>query len=151
MRAILQRVSKANVIAGDLGSTKIKNGLLVFIAFSPEDNSEDEKWLIRKILNMRIFPDKTGQMNLSLHDIKGEVIVISQFTLYADTKKGNRPGFTRSASPKLARILYESFLNKLKSTTQLMVKDGFFGANMNVKSVNTGPVTIILDSKNKTI
>ena len=148
MRAILQRVSEASVqINGDVFSY-IKNGVLVLLGIEESDSPEDLNWLVRKITNLRIFGDENGKMNFSLGDINGEVLVVSQFTLFTSTKKGNRPSFIKSAKPDIAIPLYEGFTKKIQSEIHTTVKTGKFGADMKVELINDGPVTILLDSKN---
>jgi D-tyrosyl-tRNA(Tyr) deacylase len=148
MRVLLQRVSEASVkIEGKING-QIGQGLLLLVGICAEDNQEDIDWLIQKIVNMRIFSDENGKMNLSVHDIHGEILVISQFTLHASTKKGNRPSFIGAARPEIAIPLYENFITQLK-LSNLKVETGIFGADMKVSLVNDGPVTIWLDSKNK--
>ena len=149
MRVVVQRVKKACVSVNNELSGEIEKGLLVFLGVGKEDTEEDVHWLSKKIMNLRIFNDPDGKMNLSLLDIKGEVLLISQFTLYASTKKGNRPSFIKSADPVLGEKLYNYFLQHLKNEYKLNVASGKFGAMMNVDLINDGPVTIIMDSKNK--
>ena len=148
MRVLLQRVSEASVkIEGKING-QIGQGLLLLVGICAEDNQEDIDWLIQKMVNMRIFSDENGKMNLSVQDIHGEILVISQFTLHASTKKGNRPSFIDAARPEIAIPLYENFITQLK-LSNLKVETGIFGADMKVSLVNDGPVTIWLDSKNK--
>lgn len=148
MRVLLQRVSEASVkIEGKING-QIGQGLLLLVGICAEDNQDDIYWLIQKIVNMRIFSDKNGKMNLSVQDIHGEILVISQFTLHASTKKGNRPSFIDAARPEIAIPLYNKFIEKLQSS-DLKVETGIFGSDMKVSLVNDGPVTISLDSKNK--
>lgn len=150
MKVVIQRVSQANVkIEGkEVGS--IQTGLLLFLGVGPDDNQEDIDYLVKKITNMRIFSDEEGKMNLSLLDIHGELLIISQFTLHAITKKGNRPSFINAAKPDLANKLYLDFIAACKSNIgKYQVANGQFGANMQVGLVNDGPVTITLDSKVK--
>src|SRR5699024_4203645 len=146
MRAVIQRVSAADVkikgnIVGEIGE-----GLLVLLGVGKEDTEEDAEYLTKKILNLRIFEDEDGKMNLSLLDIKGELLIVSQFTLYGDVRKGRRPSFTDSASPKKAEEIYEQFIDNCKAEN-INVEKGQFGAEMDVSLVNNGPVTILLDSK----
>jgi len=149
MRAVVQRVSKASVeITGTLRS-EIKTGFLILLGIEASDTTEDVEWLVNKITQLRIFADNDGKMNLSLKDINGELLVVSQFTLFASTKKGNRPGFTRSANPEIAIPLYEAFIEKAESVIGKKVSTGEFGASMDVNLINNGPVTIIIDTKNK--
>ena len=148
MRVLLQRVSEASVkIEGKING-QIDQGLLLLLGICAEDAQGDIDWLIQKIINMRIFSDENGKMNLSIQDIQGEFLVISQFTLHASTKKGNRPSFIEAARPEIAIPLYENFITQLK-LTNLKVETGIFGADMKVSLVNDGPVTIAIDSKNK--
>lgn len=147
MKIVIQRVKRAQVsIEQDLYSS-IGNGLLLLVGVGPDDSQEDVDYAVRKILNMRIFSDQEGKMNVSIKDIEGEILSISQFTLYADTKKGNRPAFTGAAKPEVATRYYDSFNQQLSQ--EVPVKTGVFGADMQVELVNDGPVTIILDTKNK--
>lgn len=148
MRILLQRVSEASVkIEGKING-QIGQGLMLLVGICADDNQEDIDWLIQKIVNMRIFSDENGKMNLSVQDIHGEILLISQFTLHASTKKGNRPSFIEAARPEIAIPLYENFITQLK-LSNLNVQTGIFGADMKVSLVNDGPVTIWLDSKNK--
>lgn len=149
MKAVIQRVSKASVTINNTEVASINNGLLVLLGIVPEDTEEDINWLVKKITNCRIFNDDNQVMNLSLLDTKGEVIVVSQFTLHASTKKGNRPSYTKAARPEVAIPLYETFIKNLQSVLPSKVQTGQFGADMKVKLLNDGPVTIIMDSKNK--
>lgn len=147
MRVVLQRVSEASVkIEGEV-KAKIGRGILVLVGIENEDSEEDIQWLCSKIANLRIFNDEDGKMNLSVFDVDGEVIVVSQFTLYASTKKGNRPGYTKSAKPDIAVPLYEKFVARLEKDLDKKVGTGEFGADMKVSLLNDGPVTIIIDSK----
>jgi D-tyrosyl-tRNA(Tyr) deacylase len=149
MRAVVQRVSSASVtVEGEVISV-IKTGLLVLLGITEEDGTDDMQWLIRKIANLRIFNDADGVMNLSLSDINGEAIVVSQFTLYAATKKGNRPSYIKAAKPDIAVPLYEAFVLELEKELGKKVGAGVFGADMKVELVNDGRVTISMDSKNK--
>ena len=150
MRTVIQRVSRASVtVAEEWYHTEIDNGLLVLAAFIDEDTQEDIEWTARKIAAMRIFDDADGVMNLSVKDIDGEILAVSQFTLYASTVKGNRPSYIKAAKPDVAIPLYEQFLNKMEEFLEKPVKRGIFGADMQVALVNEGPVTIIVDSKLK--
>jgi D-tyrosyl-tRNA(Tyr) deacylase len=148
MRAVIQRVSHASVTINNKVKSRIKNGLLILLGIEENDNENDIDWLVKKTVQMRIFSDTDRKMNLSVQDIKGDVLVISQFTLFASTKKGNRPGFTRSAKPDIAIPLYEQFLSELKKQYGKEIFSGEFGADMKVELLNDGPVTIIIDSKN---
>lgn len=147
MRIIVQRVKKARVSIDGQVYGKIQQGLLLLVGVGPEDQQEDVNYAVRKLVNMRIFSDDEGKMNLSVKDIQGEVFSISQFTLFADTKKGNRPAFTGAAKPDMAEAFYQDFNQKLAK--EVPVETGVFGADMQVELVNDGPVTIILDTKNK--
>lgn len=149
MRVILQRVSNASVTIDNTVHSEINQGLLSLLGIEEADNQEDIDWLVKKISQMRIFSDQEGKMNLSLMDINGEILVVSQFTLFAYCKKGNRPSFIKSAKPEIAIPLYESFISKMNQTIDKEVKTGIFGADMKVQLSNDGPVTISLDSKNK--
>lgn len=149
MRAVIQRVSEASVTVNDICHTDIKKGLVVLLGIENEDDIEDCEYLSAKIASMRVFSDNAGKMNLSVTDIDGEILVISQFTLHASTKKGKRPSFLKSAHPDKAMPLYNSFIAALSRLTEKKIKSGIFGAMMNVSLVNSGPVTIILDSKSK--
>ena len=149
MRAVVQRVTEASVsIEGHIHS-KTKRGLLVLLGVEENDTVEDVVWLAAKIVNMRIFADDQGLMNRSLCDIMGELLVVSQFTLHASTKKGNRPSFIRAAKPEFATMLYEMCCKQLSQELSRPVKTGVFGADMQVKLVNDGPVTILIDTKIK--
>ncbi len=149
MKVVIQRVSKASVLVKGKVEGQIKFGLLIFLGVSSEDNIDDIHWLTNKISNLRIFNNKEGIMNLSIKDKKGEVLVISQFTLYAKTKRGNRPSYIKAAKPKLAILLYSEFIKILKQNLGREIQTGVFGANMKVNLVNDGPVTLIIDSKNR--
>jgi len=146
--AVIQRVSEASVTISDKEVSRISDGLLILLGIEEADNDEDIDWLTKKVANLRIFSDEEGKMNLSLLDIGGEVLVVSQFTLHALTKKGNRPSYIRAASPDVAIPLYEAFVKKMESFGR-PVFTGEFGADMQVGLVNDGPVTIIIDTKNK--
>jgi D-tyrosyl-tRNA(Tyr) deacylase len=149
MRILLQRVSRASVtIAGEVRG-QIDRGLLILLGIEEEDNHSDIDWLCNKLGKLRIFSDDEGKMNLSIVDVGGELLVVSQFTLYASTKKGNRPGFTRSARPEIAIPLYEQFIERLSQVTGRRVATGEFGADMQVELINDGPVTIWVDSRNR--
>ena len=149
MKAVIQRVTQANVSIDGTIKGKISSGLLVFLGIVSEDTLEDIQWLSNKIVQLRLFNDDEGVMNLSLKDIKGEILVISQFTLHASTKKGNRPSYIRAAKPETAIPLYQSFIKQLESDLRKKVQTGQFGADMQVDLINDGPVTIIIDSKNR--
>ena len=147
MKIIIQRVKKAHVSIEDQVYGQIQQGLLLLVGVGPEDQKEDLDYAVRKLVNMRIFSDTEGKMNLSVKDIQGEILSISQFTLFADTKKGNRPAFTGAAKPDVAEAFYQDFNRELSK--EVPVKTGIFGADMQVELVNDGPVTIILDTKNR--
>lgn len=150
MRAVIQRVSEASVAIDGEVKSSIKHGLLLLLGIETDDMDDDIQWLTQKIIQMRIFGDVDGKMNLSVQDIGGDILVVSQFTLFASTKKGNRPSFIKSAKPDIAIPLYEKFLNSVKSTIgDERVQSGVFGADMKISLLNDGPVTIIIDSKNK--
>lgn len=149
MRVILQRVSEASVSIDGLIKGQIEIGLLLLLGIEESDGKEDVEWLIQKINAMRIFNDAEGKMNFSIQDINGGFLVISQFTLFASTKKGNRPSFIKAARPDQAIPLYEYFIEQLKIKSNLNVQNGEFGADMKVSLINDGPVTILIDSKNK--
>lgn len=147
MRVVIQRVSEAAVkIDGNIVG-EISKGLLVLLGIAQEDTEQDALYLIQKLINLRIFSDADGKMNLSVQDCRGELLVVSQFTLYADTKKGNRPSYIRAARPEHAIPLYEFFLKELQKQFQGSIQTGQFGADMKVSLINDGPVTIILDSR----
>lgn len=149
MRVVIQRVLNANVTVNNQIIGQIQPGLLILLGIETIDNQDDANLLIQKILGLRIFSDADGKMNLSVSDIKGEILIISQFTLFASTVKGNRPSFLKSAKPEISIPLYEYFIEKLKSETALKVETGKFGADMQVHLTNDGPVTILIDSKNR--
>jgi D-tyrosyl-tRNA(Tyr) deacylase len=149
MRVVIQRVSKASVsISGKLKSS-IGNGLLILLGIEDADTEDDINWLCTKIANLRIFPDENEVMNLSLQDVDGELMVVSQFTLHASTRKGNRPSYIRASKPEIAIPMYESFIKKLSTATARNVATGEFGAMMDIELINSGPVTIIIDSKSR--
>ena len=149
MKAVIQRVSQASVTIGNNIVADIQNGLLVFIGIEEADSQEDINWLTSKIANLRIFADENQVMNLSLKEINGEIIVVSQFTLHASTKKGNRPSYIKAAKPEIAIPLYESFIAEMELQIGKKMQTGKFGADMQVSLINDGPVTIIIDSKNR--
>lgn len=149
MRCVIQRVSEAKVEVEGRITGEIKKGLLVLVGFEAADNKEDEKWMINKLLNMRIFADELGLMNKSIIDVGGHFLVVSQFTLHASTKKGNRPSYIKADKPDSALEKYDDFVIALTQAHGIQVETGDFGAMMNVSLVNDGPVTIIIDSKNK--
>ncbi|WP_026837626.1 D-aminoacyl-tRNA deacylase [Gillisia sp. JM1] len=149
MRIVVQRVSEASVSIDGKVNGKIGKGVLLLVGIEDDDSKEDISWLVNKILKMRIFNDEAGVMNCSLQDINAEVLVISQFTLHASTKKGNRPSYIKAAKPDIAIPLYENFILETEDQLDKKVERGIFGANMKVALINDGPVTIIIDSKSK--
>ncbi|GHA26704.1 D-aminoacyl-tRNA deacylase [Salinimicrobium marinum] len=149
MRVVLQRVSRASVTINNKVNAEIGDGLLILLGIEEEDSGEDIKWLCSKIVKMRIFSDESGIMNNSLLDINGDAIVVSQFTLHANTKKGNRPSYIKAAKPDVAIPLYEEFVQVLEKELGKPVGTGEFGADMKVDLLNDGPVTIIIDSKRR--
>ena len=149
MRAVIQRVSEASVKVDNKITGQIAKGFLILLGIETEDQEDDLKWLAQKISGLRVFSDENGQMNRSLADINGRILLISQFTLFAQTKKGNRPGFTRAARPEKAIPLYETMIQELERLTDTAVEAGIFGADMKVSLINDGPVTIIMDTKDK--
>ncbi|MDO8897774.1 MAG: D-aminoacyl-tRNA deacylase [Bacteroidales bacterium] len=149
MRVVIQRVSSAAVHIGGKTKGAIKKGMLVLLGIEEADTQEDIEWLCGKLARLRIFPDENGVMNLDIMAAEGDFLVVSQFTLHASTKKGNRPSYIRAARPETAIPLYEMFVEKLKSEAGRMVQTGEFGAMMQVELINDGPVTIIIDSKNR--
>lgn len=146
MRAVIQRVTEASVKVEENIVGKIDKGLLVLLGVGEEDNDKDLEYMVDKVLGLRIFEDDNGKMNLSLLDIGGEILIISQFTLYGDVRKGKRPSFTKSAHPDIAKDIYLKFVEKCKEKG-IKTEEGIFGANMDVSLINDGPVTIIIDSK----
>ena len=149
MKAVIQRVSGASVTIEEKKVASINKGLLILLGIVNDDSQEDIIWLSKKIANLRIFPDENGVMNKSLNEISGEIIVVSQFTLHASIKKGNRPSYIKAAKPEVAIPLYKTFINQLEKDTDNTIQTGEFGARMDVALVNDGPVTIIIDTKNK--
>lgn len=149
MRAVIQRVTEANCTVEGVVTGAITEGFLVLLGIEDADTQEDLDWLAQKIAGMRIFSDENGLMNKSLIDVDGNILLISQFTLFAATKKGNRPGFTRAARPDKAIPMYESMISKLSSLINKDVQTGIFGADMKIGLLNDGPVTITIDTKNK--
>ncbi|WP_421823635.1 D-aminoacyl-tRNA deacylase [Flagellimonas oceanensis] len=149
MRTVLQRVSKASVTVDGKVISSIENGLLVLLGIEDADNKDDIDWLTNKVLNLRIFNDEDGVMNRSVTDIDGDIIVVSQFTLHAQTKKGNRPSYIKAAKPDVAIPMYEAFVKVLEQRLGKKVGTGIFGADMKVELLNDGPVTITIDTKNK--
>jgi D-aminoacyl-tRNA deacylase len=149
MRVVIQRVSHASVTIDGEVTGKIENGLLVLAGIEDADNNEDISWLASKIINMRIFNDENGVMNKSVIDVDGHVLLISQFTLHASTKKGNRPSYIKASKPAIAIPLYEKMIAELERLLSKKIQTGVFGADMKVQLLNDGPVTIIMDSKNR--
>lgn len=149
MRAVIQRVSQANVSINDTIKGAIQQGLLILLGVEEVDTADDGEWLAKKVSQLRIFSDKEGLMNQSVLDVDGEAIVVSQFTLHAKTKKGNRPSYIKAANPEQAIPLYEGFVKSLELELGKSVQTGEFGANMQVSLCNDGPVTIIIDTKNR--
>lgn len=149
MRIVIQKVSKASVTVEGKTVSSIGDGLLVLVGIEDADTDEDIDWLVKKMLNLRIFDDGDGVMNLSVQDVGGDVIIVSQFTLHASTKKGNRPSYIRASKPDFAVPMYEKFIRKTEESLGKKVGTGVFGAMMDVELVNNGPVTIIIDSKQK--
>ena len=149
MKTVIQRVSSASVTIDSKIVADIQKGLLVLVGIEDADNQEDSNWLCQKIANLRIFGDENEVMNLSVKDIDGEIIVVSQFTLQALTKKGNRPSYIKAAKPEVAIPIYEEFVLQLEKELGKKVQTGIFGADMKVELINDGPVTIVIDSKNK--
>ncbi|MDD2330452.1 MAG: D-aminoacyl-tRNA deacylase [Bacteroidales bacterium] len=149
MRVVIQRVSEASVKIEGLLKGRIGPGMLILAGFEEEDNREDLEWMVRKIANLRIFDDDQGVMNLSVSRVSGQLLVVSQFTLHASTRKGNRPSYVKAAVPDIAIPLYESFCTMLQTYTGIKIETGEFGAHMEVQLINDGPVTIIIDSKKR--
>ena len=149
MKVVLQRVASASVTVEDKIVGKIQKGILVLVGIEDADSQEDIDWLVAKITQLRIFGDDNGVMNLSVEEVNGDVLVVSQFTLHAATKKGNRPSYIKAARPEIAIPIYEKFVNTLENKMGKKVPTGIFGADMKVALLNDGPVTIIMDSKNK--
>ena len=149
MRVVLQRVSQASVTVEGNITADIQKGLLVLVGIEDADTKEDIDWLVGKIIKMRIFGDENDVMNCSVQDVDGDIIVVSQFTLHASTKKGNRPSYIKAAKPEFAIPMYESFVKSLEKDFNKKVQTGIFGADMKVSLLNDGPVTILIDSKNR--
>ncbi|MDE1205778.1 D-aminoacyl-tRNA deacylase [Tenacibaculum larymnensis] len=149
MKIVIQRVSKASVTIENKKVAEIQSGLLILLGIVNEDTQEDIKWLSNKITNLRIFNDDEGVMNKSIKDINGDIIAVSQFTLHASTKKGNRPSYIKAAKPDIAIPLYEKFVQQVEADLGKKIQTGQFGADMKVELLNDGPVTIIIDSKDK--
>lgn len=148
MRIVLQRVSEASVSINNQTISKVGSGMLILLGIEEADNFEDVEWLVKKVINLRIFDDKNGVMNRSILETGGEILVVSQFTLHASTKKGNRPSYIKAARPETAIPLYQKFIESLQTRLLTKVQTGEFGAKMQVQLINNGPVTIIIDSKN---
>ncbi len=149
MRTVIQRVSKASVTIDNAIKSSIKVGLLVFAGIEDSDNEEDIKWLSNKIVNLRIFNDENEVPNISVKEIDGDILLVSQFTLQASTKKGNRPSYVKASKPDIAIPLYEKFISQLETDLSKKIATGKFGADMKVELINDGPVTIMIDSKNR--
>lgn len=149
MRAVIQRVTEASCKVNDQVTGQISAGFLVLLGIEDADGQEDLDWLAQKIIGLRVFGDENGLMNKALADVGGNILLVSQFTLFAATKKGNRPGFTRAARPEVAIPLYEQMIVKLSALLDKKVETGIFGADMKISLINDGPVTILIDTKNK--
>ena len=149
MRIVIQRVSEASVTIDQQVAGEIQTGLLVLLGIEDADGKEDIDWLVKKLVNLRIFPDENGVMNTSLKDVDGDVLLISQFTLHASTKKGNRPSYIKAAKPEIAIPMYEAFIKSLETSLGKPIQTGEFGADMKVRLLNDGPVTIGIDSKTR--
>ena len=149
MKVVIQKVSEAKVTINNTTKASINKGLLVLVGIEDADTDEDINWLSKKIVNLRIFKDNNGVLNKSVIDVQGDIIIVSQFTLYAATKKGNRPSYIKAAKPITAIPLYEKFITKVTTDLGKIVQTGEFGADMQVSLINNGPITIIIDSKNK--
>ena len=148
MKIVIQRVLSASVLIQQGTVSEIQRGFLVLLGIHNDDTKQDVEYLVKKLINLRVFPDESGKMNLSLTDIDGQILLVSQFTLYADTKRGNRPSFIESATPDKAVPLYQLFIELLTRLMGQKIKTGVFGADMKISLVNDGPVTVIIDSKN---
>ncbi len=149
MRVLIQRVKRASVTVDNKPISLINNGLLVFVGICEEDSEEDIAWLTKKIANIRLFDDENGIMNLSVTETGGEILAVSQFTLMASTKKGNRPSYIKAAKPEISIPLYEQFCTEMEIASNKPIKRGIFGADMKIELINDGPVTIFIDSKNR--
>lgn len=149
MRVVVQKVKNASVKVNNQVVGEIKNGLVVLAGYEPSDSQEDISWMVKKIIKMRIFDDFENRMNFSLLDVNGEILLISQFTLHASVKKGNRPSYIKAADSKKAKQMYDQTINQFETVLKRKISTGEFGANMEVSLVNTGPVTITIDSKKK--
>ncbi len=149
MRVVIQRAKEASVSIEGKVKSAIMQGLMILVGFEHEDTPEDIAWITKKVVNLRIFDDQSGVMNLSVRDVEGEVLLISQFTLHAQTQKGNRPSYIKAARPEIAIPLYEEFIASLEGALGKAIGTGSFGADMQVSLINDGPVTIVIDTKNK--
>lgn len=149
MRILIQRVKKASVTIDNIVKSSINKGLLIFVGICDEDSKEDIQWLVKKVVNIRLFDDENGVMNLSLLDTGGELLAVSQFTLMASTKKGNRPSYIKAAKPEISIPLYEDFCKEIEAALGKKIGTGEFGADMKIELLNDGPVTIFIDSKNR--
>jgi len=149
MRVVIQRVNEASVTVDGSITGQIGEGLLIFIGIEDADNQEDIEWLSYKMVNLRIFNDDNGVMNKSVKEVNGDILLVSQFTLQASTKKGNRPSYIKASRPEIALPLYENMINQLQKDSGKIIQTGIFGADMKVRLLNDGPVTILIDSKNK--
>lgn len=149
MKVVIQRVTEASVVVDSKTTGRIQHGLLILAGFEETDNEEDYNWISNKICNLRIFNDDAGVMNLSVNEVNGDILLVSQFTLHASTKKGNRPSYIKASKPDIAKLQYETFHNVLTQNLGKDIPTGIFGADMQVGLTNDGPVTIIIDSKNK--
>ncbi|RZJ52110.1 MAG: D-tyrosyl-tRNA(Tyr) deacylase [Flavobacterium sp.] len=149
MKVVIQRVSEASVTVDQKKVAEIEKGLLILVGIEDEDTQEDIDWLVGKIIKIRIFGDENDVMNCSVQDVDGDIIVVSQFTLHASTKKGNRPSYLKASKPEFAIPMYENFVKSLENEFQKKIQTGIFGADMKVRLLNDGPVTILIDSKNK--
>lgn len=149
MRAVIQKVTRASLSIDSEIYSQIKEGLMVLLGIEDSDTNEDIEWLVDKIRKLRIFDDENGVMNLSVEDVKGEMMIVSQFTLHASTKKGNRPTYIRASKPEFSKPMYESFVARTREVFTGKVATGVFGADMKIELVNNGPTTIIIDTKNK--
>lgn len=149
MRLVIQRVSEASVTIDGQVKSAIQTGLLILVGIEDADTADDIEWLCNKVVNLRIFPDENDVMNRSVLEVQGGLLVVSQFTLHASTKKGNRPSYIKASKPDFAIPMYETFVQKLEATAGIPVGTGEFGADMKVRLLNDGPVTILIDSKNK--
>ena len=149
MKVVIQRVSEANVVVNGKTTGKIQQGLLILVGFEKSDNEDDYNWISNKICNLRIVNDDDGVMNLSVNEVDGDILLVSQFTLHASTKKGNRPSYIKASKPDIAKLQYETFHKVFKQNLGKEFPTGIFGADMKVSLTNDGPVTIIIDSKNK--